>query len=307
MAYIFRGRADGPVGKSRCIQPVEGIMIRFNLRGLNLLLFLLLVTSPLHAQSWVPVGGPFGGYVSQVTVGPDSYVFALVDEKLFVSDDGGVTWRSIQAPDVFDLPSPVVQVTVLPAENVPVLLATTYLICATSEFGCDGGLFRSTDLGASWSASFLGAESVLVTTGGAVLVSGAELRRSTDGGISWVSTDISASYAKIAAADGGLVVAIENDRVHRSDDDGDSWTTVSGITHPGISQITLAPDATIFVVTASSNPAIYRLESDATAWEIVETPAISGLGTVKHIGDRLFVAGERRLRVVRWRKYVDRG
>ncbi|HMB69945.1 MAG TPA: T9SS type A sorting domain-containing protein [bacterium] len=147
--------------------------------------------------------------------------------------------------------------------------------------GADGGVWKSTDSGVSWtplsdelpalSVSGLAVSKtnnqVIVActgeTGGAIgvgYVGGVGILRSTDGGSTWVTTDYSISAGSndgfhfCLSTAAGTFIAGGSDGLYRSSDDGATWVQRRGGGHWYDGQISPIDPATIWVVRGDATP-----------------------------------------------------
>jgi photosystem II stability/assembly factor-like uncharacterized protein len=193
----------------------------------------------------------------------DRLFAASYPDEIFTSTNGGVNWVSTQSG--------------LEKEFVKcftALGADLYIATGGSIFS---GLYRSTDLGASWSkvdGPFEGRYLRIVSARGNNLYAGTTtmgLFRSSDGGVSWVSAnsgipddfiyDIGQSDAAMFVAAGGL-------GIFRSTDDGISWLAVSA----GLSDYQVMAmfeyKSTLYACTQSG---LSRMDGEGEHWTRIET------------------------------------
>lgn len=227
----------------------------------RLVLVLALVVIPAYAgvNRWT-TGGPDGGFVHAIAIDPANatHVFAGTEAGVFRSVDNGETWQPFSdgLSSTTFLPS-VTALAFAPSTLYAGASKSVFRIRAnesqwtstgTMNFvggggiyslavdpsntntvyaGVDGGLYKSTNAGATWTNvssgfSCQGTISLLVdppnvyagTCGGVV--------KSSDGGATWTQ---SISFAALAfALDGHTIYAGTTDGIFRSTDNGATWT-----------------------------------------------------------------------------------
>lgn len=161
-------------------------------------------------------------------------LFALINGRLFISPDGGATWRGFGENTS--------GITILAHPALPGTLFRYRL-------GYEGYLWRSQDAGQSWRTSSEGLENLAITTlifdptDANMIYAGttAGLYRSQDGGSSWSMTGLPNNVRVMSVAvdpqnSANLFVGSNNDLL-RSTNNGESWTAASlgrGVTHLAI-------------------------------------------------------------------------
>jgi photosystem II stability/assembly factor-like uncharacterized protein len=236
--------------------------------------------------------------------------FARADGTLFAAiDQNGPAslgiWRSIDQEQTWQ-----------PASHGLNDLAINRMV-ASPEFAADGtlyalskrGVFRSTDRGATWtsladgyapllkdqtvsfqalavSPDFAQDNTLLIGhTGG--------LWRSTDRGETWTIVSGGPAANRLAyAPDGSLVLAINYDGVHRSDDGGLTWRLFNDGLDPSsstIGDVQINDREAMILVTSFGQPgAIYRRPSGGATWQRVPIDAdVSALALTPE--GRLFI------------------
>lgn len=238
------------------------------------------------ALSWTQAssGLPGGGRASDLAVHPNSEltVFASSSTEVFRSSDGGATWSPASA----GLPDPAnARIVALAFDfgHPPRLLAVVQ-----DQSGQQSDLFRSTDLGATWSAAFHQAGYRFLST---VAVSRTDptriylgtsqtVFRSSDDGATWsqlgipVSTNVSIAALITDPNDAEVVYAgvSGGPAVLRSDDGGTTWRPSSrGLAATSVQALTLgpAPDFTLHALAQSFHnfSEVYRSPDQGSSWE----------------------------------------
>lgn len=162
-----------------------------------------------------------------------------------------------------------------------ILVAGNTLIAGTDQ----GGVFRSTDNGASWAPSGLPGEDVqtLVTSGGAIFAgTGRGLFRSNDGGATWetannglprTGSNTPRSILTLRSDDNQLFAGTEVG-VYRSENGGANWTA-SGLTDENVNEIISAGGA----LYAATDSGVFRSTDGGATWAPRSTglPVESGI------------------------------
>ena len=154
-----------------------------------------------------------------------------VSQKLFKSTDGGESWENIGAglPEGTDCTRPYI------------VDATTYLVSCggyrnAGEPAGPAGIFRSVDAGETWqSVSDVGGGLPIKTSAGRLFATGAVnnpgvLTRSEDAeGATWTGALASGqiSNSPLVELPNGLLAGLNERRVVVSNDEGNTWTTVT--------------------------------------------------------------------------------
>lgn len=240
---------------------------------------------PAGDTGWLQCSEGMGGenHVMDLALSPD-YVndrtlFAgTYGNGVFKSTDGGASWSAVNT-GLTDL--------YVRALAISPGYATDHTLFAATgaEYEFSGGVFKSTDGGASWSA--IGLTDVLAQalalspdyvndrTIFAGTYGGGGIQRSTDDGASWSRassglTSTSAWEFAISpgyAADHTLFVGLEWKGVFKSTDAGDSWSA-TGLTGSGVSGLTLSPaylsDHTLFAKTYRG--VLLKSTDDGVTW-----------------------------------------
>jgi photosystem II stability/assembly factor-like uncharacterized protein len=145
----------------------------------------VLAASGIASGAVWTANGPNGGRVNAIAVDPSTptTVYAATDGGgFFKSLDSGTTWTPISA-GVDELASPTMT-------GIAVDPATPARVYATASLGLDGGVFRSTDAGASWSFTslrFLDALAIDPATPSTLYAVGDGVLKSSDAGANWTT------------------------------------------------------------------------------------------------------------------------
>jgi len=176
---------------------------------------------------WTAFTESLPGWPQKIIADPttDGRLFAVVDNQLFTSTDGGESWRGYIAT---------VSYNALQAHP-----AQPNTLFARSSNGYRGNLWRSQDGGQTWQISNKGLEEVAITTlafdltGTNMIYAGTDagLYRSRDGGIVWEMTGLPNNVHVLSVVvdplnSANLFVGGSNDLL-RSTNSGESWTAAS--------------------------------------------------------------------------------
>ena len=256
----------------------------------GLWLFFQLVSSGLIQAQWNPPQGPYGGLINYLIVDPQDpeTVYTKTDAgRLYKTMNRGADWTQIPGP-----PEPLGQVAPLAID--PQNSAVLYV-------GIRGGLFKTTDGGASWVKLTNGPPAVRSWAidpqdPDVVYAAASSVFRSTDGGNSWeeagaglpgesslvirtliVDPQSSAVYAAMNWVEGSK----EKQAIFKTTNRGQSWTAMhDGIPDEGTGcsrcegtgALVIDPDNTS-VLYALMNPAdplidalVYRTANGAQSW-----------------------------------------
>jgi hypothetical protein len=233
-------------------------------------------TTVRAAAQWVAMDGPYGESVVSLAVDPaTSDVYLAQQQDVLRSTDGGESWTSIVASAGL---SNVLSLTVAPGH---VLVGVGLR-----------GVYWSTDDGVSWDhdqltrdghtglgASVVG---VGVTPAGTYY---ANSFRSTNGGASWFEMSVfGRSFAFLAD---GTSLAGTLDGVHRSTNEGASWTPINaGIEDESISWLVVDDADAIYAATFDNG--IFRSTNGGATW----VPINAGLPSLAIRGLTRTAAGD---------------
>lgn len=189
----------------------------------------LTVNAAAPVVPWTQVGVPAlqRALTSVAFAGPSVAVALGTDGRYVRSTDGGLTWTQSAGPLASNQ-----------SGSVAFADANVGVIVARASNG--GGVYRTTNAGASWSFVFntgavrpnavaFGSPTVGVTAGDS-----AAILRTVDGGLNWSAATVSAgviSFTGVAFADVNTVIVVGGDQLRRSTDGGLTFSAVT--TPPG--------------------------------------------------------------------------
>ena len=140
--------------------------------------------------------------------------------------------------------------------------------------GTSGGVFYSTDNGASWSAKGVANTKVMaLAVSGSLLYAGGDgVYRSTDNGGTWndVSSGLTNTDVRSLCISGSYVFAGTAAGVFRASTSGGSWTAVSSNALAGEMVFSLTVSGN-FVVAGTWKGGIYRTKNDGSTWAKTNT------------------------------------
>jgi photosystem II stability/assembly factor-like uncharacterized protein len=211
----------------------------------------------------------------------DDALYVTIGNTVFGSWDGGEHWqRRGSLGSVF--------ITVLAFDS-----RAKTLIAGTS-----GGVFYSTDSGATWvnppTPSFPGSISALVVSSNAALL---EVRagqfavhgsiRSTDGGKTWQKSPTNVDFL-FADASSPAIYGMTGGLVSVTDDVGDTWTKIP---QPQADLLIASMVPTDWGFYAATNRGVYRYERTTQKWSLAgHADAVHGLAIAGSATRRLFAA-----------------
>ena len=228
------------------------------MKKLIYLVIVFALTSALNAQ-WLPSNGPYGGNV-KCFFSPSSVLYAGTDgNNVMMSVNNGITWTSASS---VGLTNSVI--------NCFIQRGANYFL------GTNGGVFLSTNTGATWFAvnsglynstvnTFLSIDQNLYagTTGGLFVTS--------DNGASWQSTGYNITSPNITSLlvyNGAMYAGTLGGGVFKSTDNGSSFSTANfGLINQNITVLLLS-GTTIYAGASALNGAdgIYKSTNNGSSW-----------------------------------------
>ena len=194
----------------------------------------------------------------------DQRVWTIAQGLLLRSDDAGATWAQLQN----GVPADVTHVEVSPADPSVLYVLTPF-----------DGIHRTADGGDSWqraatspavalrdiAVSPIDPSTVLLSTP----TDGTHL--STDGGDTWQALPAEQVGTAVAfGAEAALLVGGEDGRVHRSVDNGLTWTTADAAAGVAITALVGGGDETVYAGTADGQ--VLRSDDDGRTFATVAAP-----------------------------------
>lgn len=196
------------------------------------------LTSVLAEQTEWQVTGPFGGTVralAQDPTNPKRMFIGTADGQIYATTDGAQTWRWLPS---FNRPQYIIESIIIDPTATDTLYAAVWML----ENDREGGVYKSTDGGATW-REILTQESVrafaMAPGNAAVLVAGTLTGafRSTDGGETWARLS-PAGHSGIRNIESVAIDPRSADTVYvgtwylpwKTTDGGKNWTFIHGET-----------------------------------------------------------------------------
>ena len=210
------------------------------------------------------------------------------DGGVYKSTNGGASWTAVNT-GITDITGNGLSVAVL-------AISPNYATDGTVYIGIfDGGVYKSTDGGASWTAVNTGITSTVINalaispnyaTDGTVYAGSVDgVYKSTNGGVSWNSVNAGIPNISVLAvspnyASDQTIYAGRGGGVYKSTNGGASWTAVNtGISNLNIGSLAVSPnyaaDQTIYA--GSSGGGVFKSTNGGTNWTAVNT-GITGYG-----------------------------
>ncbi len=170
--------------------------------------------------------------VRHIAVNSSAQVFASTSLGTFRAAEGGIGWSSINNPFSY-------------AYDFIVTSDSSYISCGLDIWGTSGGIYQTTDGGATWNDRNVGINNTFslalaVTPNGAIFngLGGGRIDYSHDNGITFTRAYLSYTglftFAGLAAFFGNssnTVVAATGEGLHTSTDNGVAWTKTSSQTN----------------------------------------------------------------------------
>jgi ligand-binding sensor domain-containing protein len=174
-------------------------------------------TSQLPSIEWEATNGPYSGWVESIAIDPSGIIFVgTTSYGVYSTSNGGTSWQNIGLGD----------------RGISCIARSAQGTLFAGSSG-NGGLYRSTDIGASWSFfSAIAVRKIICDTGNTIYVAcGTGVLRSTDDGQNWTQVNAglySTSVQTIALSPNhDLFLAIESGGAYKSTNKGDSWNSIS--------------------------------------------------------------------------------
>ena len=187
------------------------------------------------------------------------------DMHAYKSTDGGSSWSLVSTVNVFSL-----------------VVAIDPLVSGTVYVGTVGGVFKTTDDGATWTAmngglnTFIDALAIDPTNSATVYAGtrGGGVFKSTDGGSSWTAvnnglTSLQVKALTIDPQSTTLYAGTRAGEIFKSTDGGTSWSAIdTGVTAPMIHSLAVHPQAATTVYVGTDRNGIFKSENAGAQWSL---------------------------------------
>lgn len=247
-----------------------------------------------QSQFWGPTNGPFGGIVKAVVFDAQVNLYAgTAGSGVFRSTDNGDTWtminngldnhhistdhliRGLAASPGGDLVASVPGTVYYSTdggdswnESTGISWGIEFLSLANARDGSFiggatqgpiGGIFRSTDRGATWERTGLegqGISSLVVTRQGSILAgrtAAKGIERSTDHGATWQPTSLTDMqvHHMVVDSSGGITTSVIEGQYAQSSNDGFTWYKIKRDDFWRLTTMAVAPNGNIYNSTAN--------------------------------------------------------
>ncbi len=169
-------------------------------------------------------GFPAGAAVTAMTAS-GSNIYAGTRDGIFRTTDNGDTWTKLTGNDTVNY-AVVREIRVNDSEDIFLAL----------QYKFHGVIYKSTDLGTTWTRSSSGLPADLIfifgfEISGDNIIAGTDqgIYYSSDGGGSWLPSNVTEGLVEeMATSDGYVYAAFDIDDIYRSQDDGVTWQLVLG-------------------------------------------------------------------------------
>lgn len=197
----------------------------------------------------------------------------VLKSRVFRSSDGGASWQRLAGDDD------------TPKADIITVDAGGEVYAATSNF--IGSLYRRGRDDAQWTVTAMPTIYDMAadpkTAGTAFVAVGGWVRRTRDGGATWVdvANTVTRPYLAIDPSDSRWVYAAEAGQLQRSGDGGDTWLTLQRYPAPGtFGPLVVAPSngSVLYRVGVNSQPE--RSADRGATWSVIALPAGSAIQAI---------------------------
>lgn len=240
--------------------------------------------------TWDPAnnGLPLSGSnIFAQSIGYDgAWLYCGTESGIYRSNDGGANWT------IANTGAPAATSSNYPNKIYHVPGSTTALAIYSAMISSGGGVYRTTDGGASWFSGNGGLSTNMIVYQVAMINS--VLYAATSTGI-MVSTNLAVNWSPLHAnsnfqtfgiqGNGNRLVVVSTFGFRYSEDGGASWTNAPGVTAPTKGEL-IRYDGKFWSFAGSTTSSVYRSIDNGTSW----TAYTTGLGVVDAIAQEEFHA-----------------
>ena len=226
-------------------------------------LFLVVFRFESHAQ-WESANGDYSDPIVALAASGSSLLASSLNDGLFRSTDDGQNWTKLG----FGLPS---------GPRVVGLTMSGNTIIACTDDGYFG-MYRSTDLGLTWSATYLIGHTISIVNGMALVSTGrGGVYKSTNDGFTWVETGTGLPiYGASFVGIGAVVFAASEMGVYRSTDNGSTWVGVNTGLPSAYVECIAVKESQLFVGTDGGG--VFLSTNNGDSWSAVNN-GLAAVGT----------------------------
>jgi len=233
------------------------------MKKLFLLLLALLYTAESQAQ-WVNMNQSFNPRCYTAT---GSYLYAGTPSGVYRSSNNGSNFTRVGYSTLNG--------------TVAALGVNGSRVFAGTNSSGSGGFYYTTDGDTVWTQSFLSSvDNILVTPSYVYIISGAQVWRSSNNGVSFVQTSAPNSFALGANATGSTVYCGGLQGLYTSNNNGSSWTFLSGLDSLIVSDISVYNNSSVYICTKSNGVkqgSIWFTTNSGTNWTRKQLYASPGM------------------------------
>ena len=253
----------------------------------TLVVFMIGAATQAARAQWQQVFGPTGGDVEAIASDAAGHVYAGTDSGVYMSSDNGTSWtqelNGLNNPEIFSF-----------------AITPDGTVLAGTE---GGGIFRSTNFGASWDPSSSGLPDSsnilsLASDGHGNVYAGHSMHGvfySSDDGLHWVARNAgmdSQTIFSLTVTPNGMVYAGGDRYIFSSSDEGAHWDTSLNTVYPGDEVLALAADSSGDVFAGTFLKQRFRLLAGSSAWEPFSPVVVNSGDEVRAlacVGSHLFI------------------
>lgn len=273
--------------------------------------------SPITAGFWQRTSGPYGGWVKDMEVNANDYMFAATDYRgLFRSVDNGKSWQylgfhshGIKTLDIDESGRIYVVAPYLYGSgdnglnwkkltpdslgwDIEYMSSNDSLVIVKAS---NGQLYISRNNGATWTKAsiFDGFQNItfirLNSSAHFFVATGNALYRSTDNGSNWeeLLTNPQIDIFKISQQDGLFLYSSSTSKLYRSKDNGENWDELEA-NFGEIRSLKFTPSANLYAIAVGSEHVWFSTDN-GNSWSSIETPVDHLLSVSMDSQDRIFI------------------